>query len=328
MQIIMHTLDVSPWRHHHDFCGDFTAAEKSTRRVLILTAIMMVVEIVGGMKLHSMALFADGWHMGTHVGAFFITVGAYAFARRHAKNSRYSFGTGKVAVLGAFTSAIILGAIAIFMVSESVNRLLHPLPISFNEAIVVACVGLTVNVISALLLKDHHHHPGDDHDHDHHQGHGHHHDLNLKAAYVHVLADAVTSLLAIAALTGGKFLGWIWLDPVMGIVGSCVIAQWAYSLVRDTKIILLDKEPEDSDLNEEIRKAIESDGDSAIADLHIWQIGVKKFAAIISVVAHSPKSPSGYKELLKEHEELVHVTVEVQQCEHKSSELRPAGRHA
>jgi cation diffusion facilitator family transporter len=325
MQIIMHTSDISPWKHHHDFCGDFTAAEKSTRRVLILTAVMMVVEIIGGMKLHSMALFADGWHMGTHVAAFFITVGAYAFARRHAKDTRYSFGTGKVAVLGAFTSAIILGGIAVFMVSESVNRLLHPLPIHFNEAIAVACLGLTVNIVSALMLRDchgHHHHHAHDEAHAHTDGH--HHDLNLKSAYIHVIADAVTSLLAIVALTGGKFFGWTWLDPVMGIVGSGVIAQWAYSLVQDTKIILLDKEPEDSDLNEEIHKAIESDGDSAIADLHIWQIGVKKFAAIISVVAHEPKSPSAYKERLKEHEELVHVTVEVQQCEHQSSDSRAA----
>src|SRR4051794_29596630 len=155
MQIIMHTLDVSPWKHHHDFCGDFTAAERRTRRVLALTAVMMVVEIVGGIKLHSMALFADGWHMGTHVAAFLITVGAYAFARRHSKNVQYSFGTGKVAVLGAYTSAIVLGGIALFMAVESVNRLIHPLPIRFNEAILVACVGLAVNVTSALLLKDH-----------------------------------------------------------------------------------------------------------------------------------------------------------------------------
>src|SRR5438270_1989797 len=153
----MHTLDVSPWKHHHEFCGDFTAAEKRTRRVLILTAIMMVVEIIGGLKLHSMALLADGWHMGTHVAAFFISVGAYSFARRHARNARYSFGTGKVGVLGAFTSAIVLGGIALFVVVESVNRLRHPLPIHFNEAIVIACVGLAVNVISALLLKDHGH---------------------------------------------------------------------------------------------------------------------------------------------------------------------------
>jgi cation diffusion facilitator family transporter len=315
----MHTTDLSRWQHSHDFCADFAAAEKNTRRVLALTAVMMVVEIIGGLALHSMALFADGLHMGTHVAAFFITVAAYAFARRHASDRRYSFGTGKVAVLGAFASAIILGAIALVMAGESVHRLFNPLPIHFNEAIVVACVGLAVNIVSALLLKDHPHHE------DHH-GHGHHHDLNLKAAYVHVLADAVTSVLAICALTGGKFLGWTWLDPVMGIVGSGVIAQWAYGLVRDTNVILLDREPESSDLNAEIRRAIESDGDTVIADLHIWQVGANKFAAIISIVAHQARSPAAYKALLKEHAELVHVTVEVQRCD--AEQMKEPSRQA
>jgi cation diffusion facilitator family transporter len=312
----MHTTELSPWTHDHDFCGPSGSAERNTRRVLALTAVMMVVEIIGGLKLHSMALFADGCHMGTHVAAFFITVAAYAFARRQSKNARYSFGTGKVAVLGAFTSAIVLGAIALFMAAESISRLLHPVSIHFNEAIAVACVGLVVNVVSALLLKDHDH--AHAHGHDHNHGHGRHHDLNLKAAYIHVLADAVTSVLAIIALLGGKLYGWSWLDPVMGLVGSGVIAQWAYGLVRDTNVILLDKEPETSDLNGEIRKAIEADGDSVITDLHIWQVGLKKFAAIISVVAHEPKTPAAYKEPLKAHEELVHVTVEVQKCEEAS----------
>src|ERR1041385_2983612 len=321
----MHTTDLSEWRHAHDFCGDFGAAEKNTRRVLVLTAVMMVVEIVGGLKLHSMALFADGWHMGTHVAAFLITVGAYSFARRNAANARYSFGTGKVSVLGAFTSAIVLGGIALLMAVESVNRLLHPLPIHFNQAIGVACVGLAVNIVSALLLKDQH----TGHDHHGHSDSGphHHHDLNLKAAYIHVIADAVTSLLAILALTGGKLLGWSWLDPIMGIVGGAVIGQWAYGLVRDTNVILLDKEPESSDLNLEIHKAVESDSDTCITDLHIWQIGPKKFAAIICVVAHEPKPPSAYKELLREHEELVHVTVEVQKCEAEAAgEITGRGR--
>lgn len=314
----MHS-DISKWKHHHNYIGEFDLAEKSTRRVLLLTIVMMIAEIVGGLKLHSMALFADGCHMGTHVAAFLIAAGAYFFTRRHANDPQFSFGTGKVAVLGAFTSAVVLVIIGIFMVIESVDRLLHPIEIHFNEAIVVACVGLAVNVISAWMLSDAHshgghHHHGHDHDHGHSHGHGHHHDLNLRAAYVHVIADAITSLLAIVALTGGKFFGWMWLDPTMGIVGAVVIAQWAYSLVRQTNIILLDKEPHDSDLNEEIHKAIEGDGDSRIADLHIWQLGVHKFAAIISVVAHEPKTVSTYKELLKEHEELVHVSIEVQRC--------------
>jgi len=307
----MHTTSLSQWQHGHDFCGEFSNAEKNTRRVLTLTAIMMVVEIFGGLKLHSMALFADGWHMATHVAAFVITVGAYALARRHARNSAFSFGTGKIAVLGAFTSAIVLGGIALFMAGESVIRIFHPLPIQFNEAITVACVGLAVNITSALLLKDHHDHSPGAH---HHHGHGKSHDLNLKAAYIHVIADAVTSVLAIIALVGGKTLGWVWLDPAMGLVGSVVISQWAYGLIRDTHVILLDKEPDSSDLNLEIRKALQADADTVIADLHIWQIAVNKFAAVISVVAHEPKTPADYKQLLREHEELVHVTIEVNHC--------------
>jgi cation diffusion facilitator family transporter len=308
----MHSTSLSQWQHRHDFCGEFSGAEKNTRRVLMLTATMMVVEIFGGLKLHSMALFADGWHMATHVAAFVITVGAYALARRHAKDAAFSFGTGKIAVLGAFTSAIVLGGIALFMAGESVIRLFHPLPIHFNEAIAVACVGLAVNVTSALLLKDHHDHSPAGHH--HHHGHGQSHDLNLKAAYIHVLADAVTSVLAIIALVGGKTMGWVWLDPVMGLVGSAVISQWAYGLIRDTHVILLDKEPDSSDLDAEIRKALQADSDTVIADLHIWQLAVNKFAAVISVVAHEPKTPAAYKELLREHEELVHVTIEVNRC--------------
>jgi cation diffusion facilitator family transporter len=313
----MHSSNTSRWQHSHEFCGEFAAAEKNTRRVLTLTAVMMVIEIVGGLKLHSMALFADGWHMATHVAAFVITVGAYALARRHARNELFSFGTGKIAVLGAYTSAIVLGAVAFFMAGESINRFFHPLPIHFNEAIAVACVGLTVNVTSALLLKNHSHGMGHHHHHGHEDssGHAHHHDLNLKAAYIHIIADAVTSVFAIIALVGGKTLGWVWLDPVMGLVGSAVISQWAYGLVRDTNVILLDKQPEGTDLGVEIRKAVESDSDSVITDLHIWQIGVNKFAAIIALVAHEPKTPSAYKELLKEHEELVHITVEVNKCD-------------
>ena len=197
------------------------------------------------------------------------------------------------------------------MAGESVIRFFHPLPIHFNEAIAVACVGLAVNITSALLLKDHHHHSMAAH---HHHGRGHSHDLNLKAAYIHVLADAVTSVLAIIALVGGKTLGWVWLDPAMGLVGSAVISQWAYGLIRDTLAILLDKEPDSSDLNVEIRKALQADSDTVIADLHIWQLAVNKFAAVISVVAREPKTPAAYKRLLREHEELVHVTIEVNLC--------------
>jgi cation diffusion facilitator family transporter len=324
----MHSTDKARWQHHHNFIGEFATAEKNTRKVILFTAVMMVVEIVAGLKLHSMALFADGCHMSTHVVAFFIAAWAYRVCRRNAANHKYSFGTGKVGVLGAYTSALILGGIALFMVSESLERLFRPVEIHYNEAILVAAVGLIVNVVSAFLLKDshQHHHHGDNHGaHVHHEhedatGHSHDHDINLKAAYVHVIADAVTSVLAIIALVAGKFAGWSWLDPVMGIVGSVVIAQWAYGLIRDTNVILLDREPENTDLNHEICKAIESDPDSMITDLHIWQLGVNKFAAIISVVAHHPKSPESYKALLKEHEELVHVTVEVHQCQEAEGE--------
>jgi cation diffusion facilitator family transporter len=313
----MHKNDKARWQHHHQFVDDFVTAERNTRRVIIFTAVMMVVEIVAGLKLNSMALFADGCHMSTHVVAFFIAAWAYAVCRKNSSNHKYSFGTGKVGVLGAYTSALILGGIALFMLAESLERLFKPVVIHYNEAIGVAIAGLVVNVVSAFLLKDTHHH-GHDHGHAHsHARHGHDHDINLKAAYVHVVADAVTSMLAIVALVAGKLAGWSWMDPVMGIVGSAVIAQWAYSLIRQTNIILLDKEPDDTDLSHEIHKAIESDADSTIADLHIWQLGVKKFAAIISVVAHEPKPPEVYKALLKEHEELVHVTVEVHHCQEK-----------
>lgn len=328
--------DITPWKHSHNFCPDFSAAEKNTRRVLYLTMAMMFAEIVCGLKFHSMALFADGLHMGTHVTAFLITVIAYFFARRHAADARFSFGTGKFGVLGAFTSAIILGGVGIVMAVESVSRLIHPLPIQFDQAILVACLGLAVNTVSALILKDHHHHHGHSdhdhhdhshdhshdhhHDHDHKDGHGHRHhyhhghDLNLRSAYIHVIADAFTSLLAIIALLSGKYFGWYWMDAIMGIVGSLVIAQWAYSLTRQTKIILLDEEPAESDLDFEIRKAIDSFPETEISDLHIWQIGANQFAAAISLVTRQPQPPDRYKVLLKQHEELVHVTIEVNQC--------------
>ena len=305
----MHLTDPSRWKHGHDFTEDFSTAEKTTRRVLLLTAAMMFAEIIFGLKFHSMALFADGLHMGTHVAAFLITVLAYFFARRHAADASFSFGTGKFGVLGAFTSAVVLGGVGLIMAGESIGRLIYPLAIQFNQAIVVACLGLAVNVVSALILKDEHH------DHHHHGGHEHSHDLNLRAAYLHVIADAVTSLLAIAALLSGKFFGWYWMDAIMGLVGSVVIGQWAYSLVRQTTVILLDRIPASSDLPVVIREGIENDGDSLIADLHIWQVGVNKFAAILKIVAHHPNTPDEYRQALKIHEELVHVSVETQICQ-------------
>src|SRR5204863_2848383 len=303
----MHRTDHSRFRKAHDFVPDFSHAERRTRIVIGLTAAMMVVEIAVGLMSHSMALLADGWHMSTHVLAFLITAAAYYFARTQAGNARFSFGTGKIGVLGGFTSAVVLSIVAVLMAGESVHRLFVPLEIHFNEAIGIACVGLLVNLGCAGLLGDH------DHGHDDH-GSAHHHDLNLRAGYLHVLADAVTSVLAITALTGGKFFGWAWLDPVVGIVGSGVVLSWAYTLLRDTSGILLDRTPPSSDLPEEIRRAVQSDGDSVVTDLHVWQVGLGKFAAMVSIVAHEPKSCDSYRALLRGYHELVHVTIETHHC--------------
>ena len=286
--------------------------------VVALTAGMMLVEILAGYFFHSMALLADGWHMGTHVAAFVLAALAYSYGRRHAKDERFTFGTGKVGVLGAFTSAIILSLIAFVIAADSIHRLIVPQAIHFRAAILIAAVGLAVNLVSALMLKDrphhHHHHGGADG--------AHHHDLNLRAAYVHVLADSLTALGAIVALVTGYYFGWIWLDPTVGLVGTVVILSWAYALLRDTGSILLDRVPVSSDLPVLIREGIE-DEDSKIADLHIWQVGVNKFAAILSVVAHHPKTAAEYREALRIHEELVHLTVEVQTRPSGSSTLPP-----
>ena len=292
---------------------DFSRAEKRTRVVISITVAMMLLEITAGVISHSMALLADGWHMSTHAIAFMMAALAYYFTRRHASNARFSFGTGKIGVLGGFSSAIVLSVIALAMAGESVHRLFSPLTIHFNEAIVIAALGLCVNLVSAFLLKDdpHHHHA---HDGGSEAGHTHHRDLNLRAAYVHVLADAFTSVLAISALTSGKFFGWAWLDPLVGIVGSGVVFSWAYMLLRDTGVILLDVTPRASDLPEEIRRAVESDGDSIVTDLHVWQVGAGKFAAIVSIVAHEPRPSDYYRALFRDHDELVHVTIETQYC--------------
>jgi cation diffusion facilitator family transporter len=308
----MHRADHSRFRHSHDFTRDFSRGERRTRIVIAITGVMMIVEITAGLLSHSMALLADGWHMSTHVTAFLITAIAYHFTRRHASDARFSFGTAKIGVLGGFASAVVLSVVAFLMAGESVHRLFVPLAIHFNEAIGIACIALIVNLVCALLLKEDHHHS-----HDHAGGHHHHthdHDLNLRAAYLHVLADAFTTVLAIVALTSGKFFGWSWLDPVVGLVGSGVVFSWAYGLLRDTSGILLDRTPVTSDLPEEIRRAVESDDDSIVTDLHVWQVGAGKFAAIVSIVAHEPKSCEEYREVLREHEELVHITIETQHC--------------
>ena len=299
------------WRHSHSFHQPYSSAERRTWFVILLTAVMMVFEVAAGVITNSMALLADGLHMSTHLAALSITVGTYWYARRHADDKRFTFGTGKVGTLGGFASAIFLASVALVMVAESVGRLLTPLPIRFDEAIIVACIGLAVNLVSAVLLHQdpthRHHHEGDDH---HHHGGGVHEDHNLKGAYLHVLADAVTSVTAIIALFAGKLFGWVWMDPVMGIVGSLVIARWAYGLLRSSATILVDGQAH-SHASGHIREAIETDPETRIADLHVWRVGVGHLAAIVSIVSENPRPTAYYKELLGNIHDLSHVTVEV-----------------
>lgn len=304
----MHANSLDKWKHNHDFTVTNEKGERRTQYVLILTALTMVVEIIAGSVYGSMALLADGWHMGTHVAAFMITLFAYRYARKHANDPAYAFGTGKVSVLGGFASAIALTVVALVMLIESMQRIIDPQVIHFNEAIAVASLGLFINIISAFLLKDSHHH------HHHHDEQHHHHDHNLKAAYMHVLADALTSLLAIIALISGKYFGWNWLDPIMGIVGAIIITRWSYGLILQTSPILLDESIEEN-YQAKIKDAIENDSDNCISDIHIWKVSADHYAAIISVVTHHPKPTEYYKELLIEFKKISHLTIEVIACE-------------
>lgn len=301
----MHIYNLCKWKHSHDFRIDDGLGERRTKQVILLTVVMMVIEIGAGITFGSMALLADGWHMGTHAVALGITAFAFYYARKHADNPSFSFGTGKVGVLGGYTSAIVLAIVALAMVFESMQRLLTPEPIRFNEAIGVALVGLIVNLLSAHLLQGHHHH----HEHEHTT----HHDHNLKAAYMHVMADALTSVLAIVALLSGKALGWNWMDPCMGIVGAIVILHWANGLLRDTSVILLDQGLPQKTLTA-IRATIEAVDDNRITDFHVWPIGSHHFAAILSIVTHAPKPPDHYRNLLDGFPELEHVTIEINHC--------------
>ena len=314
----MHSHTIETIQHDHVFLGAAHADhERRTLAVVALTAAMMAVEIVGGTLFHSMALVADGWHMGTHVAALGTAAAAYRYARRHRRDARFSFGTGKLGELAGFASAVVLAIVALYIGVESVGRLLHPEPIAFGEAIPIAALGLGVNVASAWLLQGdhgHHHHGHDDDDHDGHDHAHHHDDTNFRAAFVHVLADALTSLAAIVALTAGLLLGWTWLDPVMGLVGAVVIAAWAASLVRSAGAILLDMVPGDA-LEPRIRAAVEQDGDR-VADLHVWRLGPGHAAVILSLVAEAPQPPQAYKARLHGIEGLSHVTVEVTRCRH------------
>lgn len=302
----MHIRTLEQWQHSHNFSGTNEKGEQRTQYVLILTVITMVVEIVAGSLYGSMALLADGWHMGTHVAAFLITIFAYRYARRHARNPAFAFGTGKVTVLGGFSSAVALAVVALVMAVESLERIMNPETIHFNQAIAVAGIGLLVNVISAFMLRDEHGHA---HDHDHH-------DHNLRAAYMHVLADTMTSLLAIFALLAGKYIGWNWLDPVMGIVGSAVITSWAYGLLKETGPILLDASIEE-DYQRAIQETIENDADNRVSDIHVWKVGANHYAAIISLVTHYPSNMEHYKNLLRDFHKLSHITIEVHECKEK-----------
>ncbi|PTQ08212.1 cation transporter [Sphingomonas oleivorans] len=324
----MHAETAARHAHAHVFLGDaHDAHERRTRWVVALTAAMMVVEIVAGWATGSMALLADGMHMATHAGALGAAALAYAFARRHAEDRRFTFGTGKVGDLAGFASALVLAIIALGIGIESFQRLLVPARVAYSEALWIAVLGLIVNLASAWLLGGgHHHHHGHHHDHGHdHHGHDHHHhhDNNLRSAYFHVLADALTSLLAIGALLAGRYLGWSWMDAAMGIVGAVVIARWSWGLLRDTGAVLVDASANPG-LEAEIREAIE-DGDARITDLHVWRVGPGRYAAIISLVAGEPLSPAEYARRVTIHEELVHVTVEPHRCEgHHPPVLRAA----
>ena len=307
----MHIHKLDQWQHAHDFSVDQKQAERNTQIVMIMTAVTMVAEIIAGTAFGSMALLADGWHMATHVAAFGITVFAYRYARQHATDTQYTFGTGKVSVLGGFASAVALAVIAFVMAFESIERFFQPQGIQFNEAIGVACLGLVVNLVSAWLLQDEH-----DHGHHHHHGeHDHHHgDQNLRAAYIHVLADALTSVLAIIALFAGKFLGWIWLDAAMGLVGAGVITKWAYGLVRDTSSILLDGSI-DKHIKRDIVNALETDADNRVVDLHVWRVSQNHLSATVALVTLYPQKPDYYKTLLGQIANLSHVVIEVNPCQ-------------
>jgi len=314
----VHSHSIEQWTHDHVFLGErHSRNERRTWFVVVLTGAMMVGEIAGGTWFGSMALVADGWHMATHAAALGIAAAAYSFARQQARNPRFAFGTGKFGDLAAFSSAIILALIAVQIAYESALRLIHPVPIAYAEAIAVASLGLGVNLLSAWLLRnDPHRHHEPEHEHAHHHDHRHdhaHRDNNLRAAYVHVLADAATSVLAILGLFVAMSWQWAWIDPVVGIAGSFVIASWAYGLIRASAAVLLDVAP-DRAVEGAIRKRLEQEGDR-ITDLHLWQIGPGHRAAVVSIVSDHPLAPADYKRRLADVAGLSHVTIEVAPCQ-------------
>jgi len=313
----MHTHDLSPWQHSHRFDTGNQAGERGARAVLVITAVTMVVEIAAGLYANSMALLADGFHMSSHALAIGLSAFAYAAARRYSGDSRYAFGTWKIEVLGGFASALMLLMVGLLMVAGSVERLLAPQAIHYPQAIAVAVLGLLVNLVCARILGAAHDHG---HDHDHH-GHDHHHaaheDLNLKSAYLHVLADAATSVLAIVALIGGWLWGLAWLDPAMGIVGALLIGLWAKRLLADTSRVLLDREM-DHPVVDEIRAIIDESGGAGqarLTDLHVWRVGKASYACALSLVSHDRQlTPDAVRRWLSVHEEIVHATIEIHHC--------------
>ena len=314
--------DLSDFRHVHAFDDGNVAGERRLWIVVAITAVAMLAEIVAGWITGSMALTADGWHMGTHVAALGIAALAYRMARRWSSDSRFTFGTWKIEVLGAYSSALLLAVVALAMAVESARRLVSPEPIDYAPALVVALVGLVVNLASALLLGGHDH----GHGHGHGDGHGHAHgpdrdaghrhgDLNLRSAYLHVVADAFTSVLAIAALAAGLYAGWAWLDPAMGIVGAVVIGWWAKGLIAESSRVLLDREM-DSSVVADVRRAIECDGDAEIADLHVWRVGRERYACALTIVARAPLEAAQYRARLGPVAAVAHASIEIHRCPH------------
>jgi cation diffusion facilitator family transporter len=312
-----HEHSIDPFRHDHIYLGEHHERnERKTWAVIALCGAMMVAEIVGGLFFGSMALIADGMHMSTHAGALLIAAWAYTYARRHALDRRFAFGTGKLGELAAYSSALILAMIAILIGYESISRLLNPVHINFDQALPIAGLGLCVNLLSAWLLRDDHAH-GHDHSHDephhhHEDDRGHKHDLNMRAAYVHVIADAAVSVLAIVGLLAGREFGLVWMDPVMGIIGACVIANWSWGLIRAAGGVLLDMSS-DQGLAAAIKERLEVGADR-VADLHLWRLGPGHNAVIATLVTGEPQPASTYKSRLAEVASLSHVTIEVEVC--------------
>ena len=310
----MHSQSMDEYRHSHIFLGDtHERNERKTWAVIAICTAMMLAEIVGGWWFGSVALIADGLHMSTHAGALLIAALAYTCSRLYANDARLTFGTGKFGDLAAFTSAIALAMIALLIGYESADRLLHPVPIAFNQAIPIAVVGLGVNLLSAYLLRDNHdHHHGHVHEHDHPHAHRIHRDHNLRAAFVHVMADAAVSVLVIFGLVAGRQFGWLWMDPIMGLVATIVILSWSWTLIRSAGLILLDVCPDPS-LSRKIAARLEQ-GSDRVSDLHLWRLGPGHLGAVISIVSHDPRTPEQYKKRLSGLPGLSHVTIEVVRC--------------